>query len=122
MSLVALFPHLESLRLSNISIDAPKFPCDALERRTFKGSLSVLDIVFDYGQFYRLLAEHDLQYREMGVSGVHWLLDTPCNTCLVKCSDHLESLIIIWNLGLRSEYSFCQSEGDCLSSLVPRAS
>ena len=123
MSLVTLFPHLENLELDHISlsIDGPKLPSHALERRTLKGSLTVLDNVpHNYKQFYPLLAEHDLQYREMGVSGVDWLLDSPCNTCLVKCSEQLESLSIVWSP--EREYSFCQSEGNCLPPLISRTS
>ena len=89
MSLVTLFPHLESLQLSFIYVDDLESPCPPPERQTFKGSL--IDWNSHTEQFYRDLAEHDLQYREMHVSGVDWLLDTPYNTCLVKCSERLES-------------------------------
>ena len=111
MSLVTLFPHLESLQLSYIVVCDPGFPCPPPERQTFKGSLTVIDEDSNSGQLYRVLAEYDLQYREMHISGVAWLLDTPCNICLVKCSEHLESLGIAWSLGLRGECSFCSIRG-----------
>ena len=120
MSLVTQFPHLESLQLDNLYVNDAKFPCPPLERQTFKGSLNVLGWNSGTGRFYRRLAEHNLRYHKMCVSGVDWLLDNaPCNTCLVKCSEHLESFGIYW---IERECSFRQSEGNYLTTLVLRTS
>ena len=49
-----------------------------------------------------LLAEHDLQYSKMQVSGEYWLRDTAWGRCLAKCADNLENLSIFW----------CESDGE----------
>ena len=56
---------------------------------------SFLDWNHSSEDFVTLLSEHDLQYREMRVSGVYWLQ----NIGLAKCADHLEELSIVWTRG-----------------------
>jgi hypothetical protein len=67
------------------------------ERHMFKGIFSLTDWTDESEQFVGLLAEHDLQYREMYVNGDYWLLDSPWNRFLVKCVDHLEKFGLYWS-------------------------
>ena len=51
-------------------------------------------------EFASLLAERDLQYQEMYVTGECWLQDTTWNRCLIKCADNLEKFNTRWTMNL----------------------
>ena len=93
--LIASFQHLERLDLNCISFISSRLPHPLHQSHVFKGFFRFLDWNHSSEDFVTLLSEHDLQYREMRVSGAYWLQ----NIGLAKCADHLEELSIVWTRG-----------------------
>lgn len=96
ISLVASFQHLEYLELNWTRFQTSQRSRPIPDRRTFNGTFRLTDWKDLSEEFVGLLAEHDLQYREMHVGGGYWLKDTAWNRCLVKCAEHLEKFRIYW--------------------------
>jgi len=47
-------------------------------------------------EFVGMLAQYDLQYRNILVNGERWLQDTTWNRCLAKFSDNLDIFCMYW--------------------------
>lgn len=107
LSLVASFQLLERLELEGVWFAAMGHRPPP-ERRTFKGVFRLADWGELSEGFVGLLAEHDLQYHEMLVTGEWWLRDTVWNKCLAKCADRLERFDIHWSES-DCECVWCQS-------------
>ena len=97
MSFVASFQHLEYLCLDGIWFAASDFNRPLPEQRTFKNTLHLMDCDETSEEFVRILAQYDLQYREMFVNGMRWLQNTTWNRCLARCADRLENFGIRWS-------------------------
>ena len=97
MTLVASFQRIEYLRLACPWFIRSEVPHPVPERRTYKGRFDLWGCDGSSEGFVALLAEHELQYREMTVQGEYWLQDTVWGRCLVKCADRLEQLNIFWS-------------------------
>ena len=97
ISLVASFEHLERLDLEGIWFETSDIPRSLPEQRAFGGTFRLVDWDDSSEEFVGILAEHDLQYREMLVNGEFWLQNTTWNRCLAKCADHLERFEILWS-------------------------
>ena len=95
ISLIASFQHLERLDLKWISFESSQLPHPLHQSHVFKGFFHFWDWNHSSEKFVTLLSKHDLQYREMRVSGAYWLQ----NIGLAKCADHLEELSLVWTRG-----------------------
>lgn len=104
ISLVASFQHLDHLELLWTWFHNSESLRPTPERLTFKGILSFTDWLASSEEFVRLLADHDLQYREVYVSGEHWLQDTVWNRCLAKCADRLKRFGINLSKNLSEQF------------------
>jgi hypothetical protein len=107
LSFIASFNRLGCLKLIWVWFESSGSPHPLPQRHTFKGSFYLSEWEDSSEEFITLLAEHDLQFRGVHVTGVHWLRDTVWNRCLEKCADNLEQFGIHWS-GREGESTFCQ--------------
>jgi hypothetical protein len=94
---LAPFRDLERLALPLLLHKASESSPSPPGRRTFGGKFYFMDWYRTSEEFFSLLAEHDLQFSEMSVSGERWLRDTVWNRCLDKSAGNLEELELRWH-------------------------
>jgi len=112
ISFVASFRQLERLDLDGIWFEASKIPRPLPEQHIFRGTLHFTDWNDTSEEFAGILAQCNLQYREMFVNGMRWLQNTTWNKCLAKCADRLETFCIRWYEN-ECENPRCRSNKDC---------